>query len=57
MRERGKISLPFLILKNMNKVTIEREATKEEQEVINKMIELANSVGLELIGTRPRDRG
>ena len=41
----------------MKTVTVEREPTEKEQEVINKMIELANSVGLELIGTRPRDRG
>lgn len=39
------------------KITLEREATKEEIEAINKAIEVLAEAGLELIGTRPRDRG
>ena len=38
------------------KITIEREATKEETEAINKANEILAGVKLELIGTRPKDR-
>lgn len=38
------------------KITIEREATKEEIEVINKANEILAEMKLELIGTRPKDR-
>lgn len=38
------------------KVTLEREATKEELEAINKANEILATVKLELIGTRPVDR-
>jgi hypothetical protein len=39
-----------------SKIFVEKEATKEEAEVIKKVIELLDSVKLELIGTRPKDR-
>ena len=38
------------------KVTVEREATKEEIEAINKANEILAEMKLELIGTRPKDR-
>jgi hypothetical protein len=38
------------------KVTIEREATKEEIEAINKASDILAQVNLELIGTRPTGR-
>lgn len=41
----------------MNLVNITREATEEEQQAINKAIEVLEQAGLELVGTRPRDRG
>lgn len=40
----------------MKKITLEREATAEEQEAIEKANEILNQAGLELIGTRPKDR-
>jgi len=38
------------------KVTIEREATEEEQRAIQKAREILDAAGLELIGTRPKRR-
>lgn len=33
-----------------------REATESEQEAIDKAVETLSEAGLELIGTRPKDR-
>ena len=37
-------------------ITVEKEATEEEQKAIEKAIEILDEVGLKLIGTRPKDR-
>ena len=40
----------------MELITIYKKATEEELQAINKAIEILGEVGLELIGTRPKDR-
>lgn len=37
-------------------ILVEKEPTEEQKEAILKANEVLNSVGLELIGTRPNDR-
>lgn len=37
-------------------VTVSQEPTLEQSEAISKVIEILGEVGLELIGTRPKDR-
>ena len=40
----------------MELITIYKEATEEELHVIKKANEILGQAGLELIGTRPKDR-
>lgn len=40
----------------MDLITIYKKATEEELVAINKANEVLGEVGLELIGTRPKDR-
>lgn len=40
----------------MEKITLEREATPAEAEAIRQAQDILDTVDLELIGTRPKDR-
>lgn len=40
----------------MELITIYKKATEEELQAINKANEILSQAGLELIGTRPKDR-